>query len=165
MLIVYAFVLIAVGMDLRSMKISNRLILVGIVLSLIRRLFCEGIGGIFTGIFLISFPVIFLYLLFLAGALGAGDIKLFSLIGGFVNLKELMWCIVFAFIFAAVFSVVKMLYYRTFFLSIKNGLWYFYGLFKGDRGSYLSKLGEKGQIRFSIAILLGLVTTDICFVL
>jgi len=103
--------------------------------------------------------------LFLAGALGAGDIKLFSLIGGFVNWKELMWCIVFAFIFAAVFSVVKMLYYRTFFLSIKNGLWYFYGLFKGDRGSYLSKLGEKGQIRFSIAILLGLVTTDICFVL
>ena len=164
MLIAYALVLIAVGMDLRSMKISNRLILVGIILALVRRFFCEGIGGVLTGLFLISFPVIILYLLFLAGVLGAGDIKLFSLIGGFVNLKELMWCMVFAFIFAAIFSFCKLLYSGAIFLGVKNAISYFYQVFKGYRAPYQSRFSEKGKIHFSIAILLGLVATDVYFV-
>ena len=157
-------VIFAVGMDLRRMKISNRLILIGLILSFVRRFLCEGIGGIFTGIFLISFPVILLYLLFLAGALGAGDIKLFSLIGGFTNLKQLMWCIVFAFIFAAILSLGKMIYYGVFVSSIKNAIRYIGCVFEGYREPYQPFLGEDGRIHFSIAILLGLAATDISFI-
>lgn len=168
MLIAYAFAVIAVAMDLRSMKISNRLIFIGIILSLVRRFFCEGIGGILTGIFLISFPVILLYLLFLVGALGAGDIKLFSLIGGFTNLKQLMWCIVFAFIFATILSIGKMVYHGTFFSSIQNAIRYIRLVIQGYREPYSSIISqqsaEKGKIHFSIAILVGLVATNICFV-
>lgn len=160
MLIAYIFVLIAVTMDLRNMKISNRLILLGIIISLVRRFLCEGTGGLLTGIILISFPVILLYLLFLVGALGAGDIKLFSLIGGFIQIKELMWCIVFAFIFAGFFSFGKMLYYGTFISSIKNLRRYVFFYFGGFREPYQPISFEKGRIHFSIAILLGLVVTD-----
>lgn len=110
MLAAYILVLIAVGMDLKSMRISNRLILVGLGMALIRRLFCEGIEGLLAGICHISFPVIVLYLLFLIGALGAGDIKLFSVIGGFVNFKILVWCMIYAFVAAGVFSFGKVLY-------------------------------------------------------
>lgn len=161
MLIAYALVLIAVCMDLKSMKISNRLILLGIILSLVRRFICEGTGGVLTGLFLISIPVILLYLLFLVGALGAGDIKLFSLIGGFVNLKELMWCIVFAFIFGGLFSLGKMLYYRVFFSSIQNAIQYFVAIFHGDRTPYQPRSMKKGRIHFSLAILFGLVATNL----
>ena len=160
MLIAYTFVLIAVGMDLRNMKISNRLILLGIIVSLVRRFFCEGIGGLLTGIILISFPVILLYLLFLVGALGAGDIKLFSLIGGFIQIKELMWCIIFAFIFAAIFSFGKMVYFGIFISSIKNLVGYATSVLKGRKEPYQPFSLEKGRIHFSVAILLGLVTTD-----
>ena len=163
MLIAYTFVLIAVGMDLKKMKISNRLILLGIIFSLVKRFFCEGIVGLVTGIILIFFPVILLYLLFLVGALGAGDIKLFSLIGGFIQIKELMWCIVFAFIFATIFSLGKMLYYRVFFSSIQNVIRYVVGVFRGCRAPYQSLYSDKGKIHFSIAILLGLMATDLCF--
>lgn len=164
MLIAYGLVLAAVGMDLRSMRISNRLILIGLEVSLIRRVLCDGIGGLFTGIFLISFPVILLYLLFLAGALGAGDIKLFSLIGGFINFKELMWCIGFAFIFAAIFSFVKMMYHGTFLLSIKHVCRYISGVLQGNRESYQPFSMKNGRIHFSLAILFGLITTDIIFI-
>ena len=160
MLIAYTFVLIAVGMDLRNMKISNRLILLGIIISLGRRFFCEGLDGLLTGIILISFPVILLYLLFLVGALGAGDIKLFSLIGGFIQIKELMWCIVFAFIFAAIFSFGKMVYYGTLISSIKNLIRYVSSDFGRFREPYQPLSLEKGRIHFSISILLGLVATD-----
>lgn len=161
MLIAYGLVLAAVGMDLRRMRISNRLILIGLAVSLIRRFLCDGIGGFFTGIVLISLPVILLYLLFLAGALGAGDIKLFSLIGGFVNFKELMWCIVSAFIFAAIFSFVKMVYLGTFISSMRSVSNYMYSVFQGNRESYQPESMEHGRMHFSPAILFGLITTDI----
>lgn len=164
MLIAYGLVLAAVGMDLRSMRISNRLILMGLAISLIRRVLCDGIGGLFTGIFLISFPVILLYLLFLAGALGAGDIKLFSLIGGFLNFKELMWCMAFAFLFAAIFSLAKLMYHGTFFQSMKHVAGYAYSVLQGNREKYQPLSMQKGRIHFSLAILFGLMTTDIMFI-
>lgn len=161
MLIAYGLLFLAVGMDLRSMRISNRLILTGLVLALVRRIFCDGIGGLFTGVFLISFPVIILYLLFLAGALGAGDIKLFSLIGGFVNFKELMWCMVFSFVFASIFSFAKMVYHGTFLISMRNVYRYCFRLLKGNREKYEPVSKESGYIHFSLSILFGLMTTDI----
>ena len=150
-------VLIAVGMDVRNMRISNRLILIGLGISFIQRLYCEGIWGIFTGLFLITFPVVLLYLLFLVGALGAGDIKLFSLIGGFVNFKELMWCIAYAFLFAAVFSMLKMLYYRIFFSSMRNVAHYVERLMMGVYSVYVPLEENKNRIHFSVAILGGFV--------
>lgn len=164
MLIAYGLLIVAVGMDLRSMRISNRLILIGLEVSLIRRVFCDGIGGLFTGVFLISLPVIVLYLLFLAGALGAGDIKLFSLLGGFLNFKELMWCMIFSFLFAAIFSFAKMLYHGMFFSGMKHALVYFYKLLQGDREAYQPLSVEHGRIHFSLAILFGLVATDAYFI-
>ena len=161
MLIAYGLLLAAVGMDLRSMRISNRLILVGLAFSLIRRFLCDGIGGLITGVILISIPVILLYLLFLAGALGAGDIKLFSLIGGFVNFKELMWCIVFTFIFAALFSLIKIMVYGTLFSNMKRVMQYTHSILYGRREKYRPESIEKGCIHFSVAILFGFITTDV----
>lgn len=155
MLIAYVLIMIAVGMDVKSMRISNRLILIGLGISFIQRLCSEGIFGVFTGVFLISFPVVLLYLLFLAGALGAGDIKLFSLIGGFVNFKELIWCMVYAFLFAAVFSVLKMLYYRIFFSSMRNVMYYIMRIIMGERSAYVPLYERKNRIHFSVAILCG----------
>ena len=155
MLIAYVLILLAVGMDVKSMRISNRLILIGLGISFIRRLCCEGIIGVFTGVFLISFPVVLLYLLFLAGALGAGDIKLFSLIGGFVNFKQLMWCILYAFLFAAVFSLLKMFYYHIFLSSMRNASCYVMRIFMGERSAYVPLDKKKNKIHFSVAILCG----------
>ncbi len=164
MIIAYALLLIAVGMDVRSMRISNRLILIGLALSFIRRYLHDEMGGFLMGLILISLPVIFLYLLFLAGALGAGDIKLFSLIGGFIQFKELMWCIVFAFLFGALFSLAKMLYLGTFLSSMKHVSGYMRDVLQGKREVYQPQSLEDGRIHFSIAILCGFITTDLCFI-
>lgn len=155
MLIAYGLVLMAVGMDLKSMRISNRLIFIGLGISFVRRLICEGIWGVFTGIFLISFPVILLYLLFLAGALGAGDIKLFSLIGGFVNFKTLVWCMIFSFCFAGVFSICKMLYYHIFLSGMQNAFTYISRCICGNIQTYVPLSETKNKIHFSVFILLG----------
>ena len=161
MLILYGLLSVAVIMDLRSMRISNRLILIGLGIALVRRVICDGMQGVLTGVFLISFPVIILYLLFLAGALGAGDIKLFSLIGGFVNFKELIWCMIYAFIFAALLSLAKMLYHRTFFVSMKSVILYFNEMLMGNLHPYETTRGNVQKIHFSVAVLVGVIVVQI----
>lgn len=160
MLILYGFVITAVVTDIKSGKISNRLILTGLGVSFIRRLLKEGGVGLLTGVIQISLPVIVLYLFFLIGALGAGDIKLFSLIGGFVNLKELITCMIAAFVLGAVWSVVKMLVNGSFISSMRAGSTYLWDRMRGIDAEY--KKRTDNIIPFSVPILGGLLVAVLC---
>ena len=82
----------AVVQDFMYMKISNRLILMGILFSLAFGFMTGGLRQVLYVLVNISFPVFVLYLFYLLGVLGAGDIKLFSIIGGFTNFKLLTGC-------------------------------------------------------------------------
>ena len=142
MFIVYGFTIVAAIMDIRFRRISNRLIVIGLGVGLIRRLLLEGSAGFLVGVIQIILPVIFLYLFFLIGALGAGDIKLFSLIGGFVNLKEMVTCVIVAFVIGAVWSFIRLL---------SRGL---KRLLQEKKEGAFNKTEE--GIPFAVAILLGL---------
>ena len=61
----------------------------------------EGSAGIVHFLVNISIPVIFLFLLFQMRALGAGDIKLFSVAGGFLTIRQLLYVMLAAFFSAA----------------------------------------------------------------
>lgn len=160
MFILYGFMIVAVITDLRFGKISNRLILTGIGVALIRRLLQEGCVGLLTGVIQISFPVIILYLFFLIGALGAGDIKLFSLVGGFVNFRELVTCIMAAFVLGAVWALVKLLISRRLFCCIRSGSKYLWSVMGGDREGY--RKTSENTIPFSVVILGGLIVAVCC---
>ena len=71
------------------MKISNRLIVCGLIWGLVLKIWGNGYVGILYFILNITIPVVLLFLLFQMHALGAGDIKLFSLVGGFLTTKQL----------------------------------------------------------------------------
>lgn len=86
--ILTALLLIAAWYDLRSFRIPNILVLLGLAASiLINCIFPEEMGGLgltssFAGLiigFLIIFP------LYLLHAMGAGDIKLMAMVGAFVG--------------------------------------------------------------------------------
>lgn len=161
MLVLYGLVLIAVCMDLRTMRIRNRLILIGLGIGLLQRFLNGGMTEVLDGVILAVFPIILLYLLFLAGALGAGDIKLFSLIGGFVNFRELVWCMLYAFLFAAIYSLCKMVYYRTFFSSMQNVVIYWRNICMGYKARYCPAYGNKSRLHFSVFILCGLILAEV----
>ena len=93
------------GTDLHTRRIGNRLILGGYLLGLIYRCTDTGIRGMGTFLIHIGLPVIFLYLFYLTHLLGAGDIKLFSMISGLTNWKEYGWLLVFSVFAAAVWCV------------------------------------------------------------
>ena len=92
----------AVAADFREMRISNRLIASGLMMGLALRILGEGGAGIVHFLVNISIPVILLFLLFQLRVIGAGDIKLFSVAGGFLSMRQLLYVILAAFVTAAV---------------------------------------------------------------
>lgn len=118
---------------MREQRISNRLIVFGLIIGLILRVFGEGSIGIVHFLVNISIPVILLFLLFQLRALGAGDIKLFSVVGGFVETRQLVAVMAVSFVVAALVGIAKILYLK-----------------KSDK--YCGK--KKTLIHFSFAILI-----------
>lgn len=157
--------LLAVRGDLRTARISNRLILIGLTGGFLYRITVEGVSGTVTFLIHIFIPVIILILLFLMHALGAGDIKLFSMISSIFSYKEIMYCMTAAFLIGAGMAFVKLVYQKN--------LWVRLCCF----ASYLRDMLEQRQfkqysygvrepentIHFSIAIFLGyLISLGVC---
>lgn len=149
--------LIAVSTDIRTGRISNRLVCFGLGTGLIFQIWESGSRGMFVFLIQVIFPVIILFLLFLMRALGAGDIKLFSVIGGIWNFKVLAYCMFFAFLTGAVFSFFKLVYQKNLFLSLKHFFQYVQvSLQEGKIMEYERRCdGKQNIICFSIAIFIG----------
>ncbi|MFQ7337294.1 MAG: prepilin peptidase [Roseburia faecis] len=95
---------------------------------------------------------------YLIGVLGAGDIKLFSVIGGFTNLKTLTDCVLAAFVAGAVIAVLKMLYMRNLRISLFKAQVFLRELFSGKFSSYRNGwVQEQNLMHFSVAVLLGML--------
>lgn len=97
-------------MDFGNEKISNRLIVSGLFWGLAFRLLGEGSAGVVHFLVNISIPVILLFLLFQMRAIGAGDIKLFSVAGGFLTTKQLLYVMLAAFAAGAAIGLIKLVY-------------------------------------------------------
>lgn len=125
-------------MDFREGRISNRLIAFGLLLGLIFRMLGEGGIGIVRFLVNISIPVILLFLLFQLRVLGAGDIKLFSVVGGFLDMRQLYMVVAAAFLAGAVIGILKLLYQRKTIRAMRE---------------------HKTLIHFSLAIFIGYIVT------
>lgn len=135
-LILLGFLFCAVYTDMTQTRIRNRLIALGLFLGFFFRLWKEGSMGVFTYMLNIFIPVILLFLLFQMHALGAGDIKLFSMLGAFMSTEQLLKLMVLAFCVGALLGICKIVYQFIF---------------------QRLELGKLTQIHFSPAILIAYI--------
>lgn len=161
MLLSLTLLSMAAATDIRSFQISNRLVVSGLFSGCFFQILEWGVEGI--GVFLInvSIPVILFYLLFLIRALGAGDIKLFSMIGGIWGFKVLCTTIAAAFLVAGLMSLGKILFHRNFISRLRIFATYMEQvLASGKLLKYpQDSLGKHHVIHFSISILIGYAIT------
>lgn len=132
-LILLGLLVCAVYTDMTQTRISNRLIVLGVLLGFFFRIMTEGHMGVLFFVVNISIPVILLYLLFQMRALGAGDIKLFSMLGTFLSTEQLLRLMGLAFCIGALLGICKIIYQ---FIFLK------------------AEVGKLTQIHFSPAILI-----------
>lgn len=149
---------IAVAQDICSMKIKNELIFIGLFLGMIFRLGREGVSSLVPGMWNILFPVLIFYLIFRIGVIGAGDIKLFSVIGSFLSFQDLVRSMVSAFLLGAVISLVVLLRNRNFITSMIRAREFITRLSLGESVNYAQMDVEReNYMHFSIAIAIGVV--------
>jgi prepilin peptidase CpaA len=147
----------AIAMDLKDRRIWNGLICLGMVTGLCFRFWESGVTGLLEGVLHLLIPILLFFLLFLIRALGAGDIKLFSMIASIWNVRLLFWCMVSSFVIGAVIAMGKMLFCKNFFKRIH----YFFDylnkvIHEGSLSVYDSPSKEENNfIHFSIPIGIG----------
>jgi prepilin peptidase CpaA len=90
-------------------------------------------------------------------ALGAGDIKLFSVVSGIWNLKVICYCMFFSFLAGALVSLGKLLFYKNLGARLRYFCYYVWlSLTERHIGIYDRGISEKETIiHFSVAILIG----------
>lgn len=105
----------------------------------------------------ISVPVILFYLLFLMHVLGAGDIKLFSMIGGILTIQELFLCIWYSFLAGGILSLFYLIKDKHRWKKLKYAWGYLLRVCREQKivPYELPEEIPKSKMAFSIAIFLG----------
>ncbi len=114
---------VAVFMDLKSYRIPNLCILIGMAAGLVMTFINSSWEGIW--IVIVTMGVIFFifYPFYLLGGLGAGDIKLFMMVSCYMRDRSLVHYIMVTMLIAALVSIVKMVIYR----QNRKRILYFFG--------------------------------------
>lgn len=99
---------VACGYDYRKRRIPNFLLIIMFVIGWGNALICEGFREAI--IFLVEGMVVMLvlYPLFKIGALGAGDVKLYSVCAGYLPREKFLYFFFLSLLIAAVISLIKM---------------------------------------------------------
>lgn len=134
MLLLYGILAAALFMDFYQYRIPNKLILAGYLTG---SLYCLYSGSLWHIALLDTiFILILLYPLFVIGAFGGGDVKLFSVIGLFLGSEATINILITSIMIGAACSVIKIIF--TFLQKKKISLTHLY-------------------IHFSLPILLGTI--------
>ena len=123
----------AVYTDYRQNRIPNWIIIFGLISGCFISYMYGGIGMLLEGLLGIVLPIVLLYPVFVIGGMGAGDLKLFAVVGSYLGIKGITISFISAFIVGATISLVKMICFHNF----KERIYYFF--------SYLSDLFLKGK--------------------
>ena len=95
--------------DLQKQKIPNALIMMGYATGFMYVIFEKGPPGIPEAVISLAWPILLLYVLFRMQALGAGDIKLLSVISVFLGFHQMLFIIYMSFVVGALAGLIRMI--------------------------------------------------------
>jgi prepilin peptidase CpaA len=124
--LVIALIGIAFFTDIRHRIIPNWLTFTAVLCGILFHFIAEGMKGLLfsAGGLLCGFGILFI--LYLFGALGAGDVKLFAAIGALAGVEFVMNSLVYALIYAGFIGFIILIIQKRF---IQRLLWVIYTLF------------------------------------
>lgn len=127
--------------DLSYYRIPNCLIVAGWLAGLVFRLWHAGLPGLGAGIFCIAAGMALLFPLYCIRGLGAGDIKLLSVISGIYGLG--FWVRT-GVVFAVLAAIISMLHMLRKGLLVKRFQYCFHYIFRERTGAYYD-MGRDGR--------------------
>ena len=96
-------------MDIQRAKVDNGWLLFCVLVSLFTRIWKMDVSSLGSWICGLLVPILILGILFIFRMLGAGDIKLLSVIGSMIGPTKILNCISYSFLIGAVISATLMI--------------------------------------------------------
>lgn len=148
----------AVYYDLRYKRIPNGFIVTGLLLGFfyqVSHFQWRGLINYGAGVVL---PVLILGILFYFRMMGAGDIKLLSVIGGFLGPKSGLRCILYTFLFGSVLSVILLIKRRNLFSRFLYFKMYLFQYLNSKQWSpYMQLRDSDSDFCFTVPVFLSLL--------
>ena len=107
LIILLILCLTAAVMDMITLKVNNSLIITGCLTGLFYSFHENGIHSLALSLLGALIPVLLLFIPFILKLFGAGDIKLFSMIGVFLGPSDILLAILYAFLAGAIIGTLK----------------------------------------------------------
>ncbi|WP_051869645.1 A24 family peptidase [Kineothrix alysoides] len=170
--VILVLLMAAVIMDFFFDKIYNEWILVLFMTGMPYTVWIGGFEGFIKALVSMTIPIFLLYPLFMIGVIGAGDVKLLSVMGSFFTVREIFICVFISFLLGAVFSLLKMAAEKNFLQRLRYLLSYVCDVFKNKEWKLYEthknefaqsnepekrKERNKGKIHFALPIMLSVM--------
>jgi len=158
----YLFLLSITGLavinDIWRGKIPNALVIAGLCIGGCWQFSYRGVSGILQFLGGSILPLLLLAVLYYFRMLGAGDIKLFSVIGGFLGVSAILQCIAIAFLAGAIISTILMIRRRILSKRLQYFLAYTRNYFQTKKWKpYRNEMEKESHVYFSIPIFISVI--------
>lgn len=150
--------LVAMLIDLGTGRIPNGLMFTGVMWAGVYQLFAKGTAGLILFFGGITFPLIVFGTLYYFRMIGAGDIKLLCVAGGFLGPTACFHCIILSILFGGMISLVLMIRHHIFYQQLKYLSDYINHYSKDNKWiPYLMNTPENARFCFSVPVFLGIL--------
>ena len=139
--------------DFSEEKIPNQLILFGWLAGILYQLFFFNLNGLLHGILGAVIPIIVLFLFFVLKMLGAGDIKLLSVIGMFYGFPCMIRVFILVFLIGGLIAFILLVHRNILIKRFRYLLGYIFVFSHIDHRYYIKERdGKQPIMHFSLAI-------------
>jgi prepilin peptidase CpaA len=151
-------VMAAVLLDLQKGRIPNALIVTGLLLGGVYQLFEKGVAGVIFFLGGVLLPILLFGWLYYFRMIGAGDIKLLCVVGGFLGPSECFSCIRAAVFAGGVIALAIMFRHHSLVRRMSRFLGYARQYSRENKwSSYLAETEEEARFCFSVPVLFGIL--------
>lgn len=144
--------------DIRYRRIPNELVLVMLIGGLAINISIGGLLGGLSSLQGLGLAFVPMFLMHLFGAMGAGDVKLFSAVGAVLGVSLVPWTFVIVVMLGAGLAVYSMMRSKTVFSTLQGVLRIFVGILPGwEMPRFAMPPDRRHTIPYGVAIMLGSV--------
>lgn len=157
-IILSLLLIIAVATDIRTYRIYNLPMALGLVAGLVLNFMIDGIEGLAWSLLAAIIPAVLLIVLFALRMLGAGDIKLFCAIGAIMGVPFVLYTMAFSFLAGGVIALCIMFVRGNLKQRIKHIAIYLKTCYLTHTFIPYTEFGDKSdgaKFHFSLAIAVG----------
>ncbi|MCR4612058.1 MAG: A24 family peptidase [Lachnospiraceae bacterium] len=152
-IVAVAILTVAAACDFLTKKIPNLLIVSGYVIAFATMLILNGFEDYYIYFIRALWPVPALFIFYYLKALGAGDIKLFSVISIFCPTEFLIRFIILSFVIAAFWGIVKLIISKELHIKMLSLIGHFKQCMESGELSHYKPKGKSSYICFSVCML------------